>query len=62
MSDPRIPETAAKYIQLFNELHQLGKGGFAYMLDSATTQQLDDLIAAADVLLAEIARTKAALG
>jgi hypothetical protein len=62
MSDPRIPETAAKYIQLFNQLHELGKGGFAYMLDSATEPQLDDLISAADVLLGEIARTKHELG
>ena len=57
-----VEDAAHKYIRIFNELGKLGKGGFAVMLDTATSAEVADLLVAAEVLQREIDRTKLGLG
>jgi hypothetical protein len=55
---PPAGVAAQKYIRIFNELGVLGKHGFALMLDTASPGELAELLRAADVLQAQIDRTK----
>jgi hypothetical protein len=59
--DPRVPNIAARYIDLFNKLGTLGKAGFAHMLDTASTDDLTELSDVVDALLRHIERTQRSL-
>jgi hypothetical protein len=56
--DPRAAEAMRKYQLALNEVNALGAVGFARLLDTANTEEMDDLLVAADVILENIVRTK----
>lgn len=60
--DPRAAEAAQKYLWIMNELQTLGPKGFAYLLDTASAEEMSMLLAGADTLIAHVQRVKAALG
>lgn len=61
MPDPRGAEAMMKFRAALTEVQTLGERGFAYLLDMADKDEMDDLIIAAEVILDSVARTKAAL-
>lgn len=61
MNDPRAAEAAHRYIRILNEFQSLGKGGFAVMLDTASPEEMSQLLAAAEVIQAQIDRTRTLL-
>jgi len=51
--------TMRKYMSVLNEISDLGIHGFAAVIDSSNAAELDELEAAVDTVLRQIARWKA---
>ena len=56
--DPRAALVARKYLLVLTEINTLGMPGFSLLLDSANSDEIDDLLEAAEVILENVARVK----
>lgn len=54
--DPRAAEVMVKFQSVLMQVQALGPLGFANVLDTASTEEMDDLEVAAEVILENIAR------
>jgi hypothetical protein len=59
--DPRAAEAMRKFQSALKEVDSLGAVGFARLLDTASKEEMDDLLVSAEVILENILRMKRGL-
>jgi hypothetical protein len=58
MHDPRAATVATKYLRVLNEIQALGMPGFSTLIDTASEDEISELLDAADVILENVERVK----